>query len=32
MREVLPLIDPTDLVVGGWDINSMDMADAMKRA
>lgn len=32
IKEVIPLINPTDLVIGGWDINSLDMAEAMKRA
>ena len=31
-KEVLPLLDPTNLVIGGWDINSLNMADAMARA
>merc|ERR1719384_838103 len=26
------MVDPNDLVVGGWDINSMNLADAMARA
>jgi len=29
---VLPLVDPDDLAVGGWDINGADLATAMKRA
>jgi myo-inositol-1-phosphate synthase len=29
---VLPMVHPNDLVVGGWDISNMNMADAMKRA
>lgn len=32
IREVIPLLNPTDLVIGGWDINSLDMGEAMKRA
>ena len=32
MKRVLPLVDPNDLVVGGWDISSMNLGDAMKRA
>ena len=31
-KEVVPLLDPTSLVIGGWDINSFNMADAMSRA
>jgi myo-inositol-1-phosphate synthase len=29
IKEVIPLIEPTDLVIGGWDINSLDLAEAM---
>jgi len=32
IKEVIPLVNPTELVIGGWDINSMDMGEAMKRA
>ena len=32
IKEVIPLVDPESLVVSGWDINSMDLASAMKRA
>lgn len=32
VNEVLPMIRPEDLIVGGWDINSQNMADAMRRA
>lgn len=32
IKEVIPLVNPEDLVVSGWDINSMDTASAMKRA
>jgi myo-inositol-1-phosphate synthase len=31
-HDVLPMIHPNDLVLGGWDINSMNLADAMDRA
>jgi len=31
-NEMLPMVNPNDLVIGGWDISSMNMADAMKRA
>ena len=29
---VLPLVHPNDLVVGGWDISRMNVADALERA
>lgn len=32
LNQVLPMVDPNDLVVGGWDISKMNLADAMKRA
>lgn len=31
-HDVLPMVHPNDLVIGGWDINSMNLADAMDRA
>lgn len=31
-RDVLPMVHPDDLVIGGWDISSMNLADAMDRA
>lgn len=31
-HDVLPMVHPNDLVVGGWDISSMDLARAMDRA
>jgi myo-inositol-1-phosphate synthase len=31
-NKLLPMVNPNDLVVGGWDINKMNLADAMKRA
>ena len=31
-RDVLPMVHPNDLVVGGWDISGMNLADAMDRA
>jgi len=30
--DLLPTVCPNDLVIGGWDINSKDMAEAMERA
>lgn len=29
---MLPMVNPNDLVVGGWDISNVNMADAMARA
>lgn len=31
-NEVVPLLHPNDFVIGGWDINDANLADAMKRA
>ncbi len=31
-HEVLPMVHPNDLVIGGWDISSMNLAEAMDRA
>lgn len=30
--EMLPTVRPTDLVIGGWDINNANLADAMVRS
>ena len=32
IKEVIPLVNPEDLIVTGWDINSLDLASAMRRA
>jgi myo-inositol-1-phosphate synthase len=32
LKNVLPMVEPNDLVIGGWDINNADLADAMQRA
>lgn len=32
MSQFLPMVNPDDIVVDGWDISSMNLADAMKRA
>ncbi|GAA5991192.1 hypothetical protein JCM5350_008234, partial [Sporobolomyces pararoseus] len=32
MSDVLPMVHPNDLVVGGWDISSMSLDGAMRRA
>jgi len=29
-KNILPLVNPTELVLGGWDINDYDMLEAMK--
>jgi myo-inositol-1-phosphate synthase len=31
-KALLPLVHPNDIVLGGWDISSMNIGDAMKRA
>ena len=31
-HDLLPMVHPNDLVVGGWDISGMNLADAMDRA
>jgi myo-inositol-1-phosphate synthase len=31
-HDVLPMVHPNDIVVGGWDISGMNLADAMDRA
>lgn len=31
-HDVLPMVHPNDLVVGGWDISAMNLADSMDRA
>lgn len=31
-HDVLPMVHPNDLVIGGWDISGMDLAQAMDRA
>ncbi|KAH0545130.1 Inositol-3-phosphate synthase [Glutinoglossum americanum] len=31
-HNLLPMVHPNDLVIGGWDISSMSLADAMDRA
>mmetsp|Transcript_793 Transcript_793/g.2532 ORF Transcript_793/g.2532 Transcript_793/m.2532 type:complete len:533 (-) Transcript_793:281-1879(-) len=32
MKNLLPLVDPNDLVIGGWDISKMNLGDAMRRS
>jgi myo-inositol-1-phosphate synthase len=31
-HDILPMVHPNDLVIGGWDISGMDLAKAMDRA
>jgi len=31
-KNILPMVEPNNLVIGGWDINDADMAAAMERA
>ena len=31
-HDMLPMVHPNDLVVGGWDISAMNLSDAMDRA
>lgn len=31
-KSILPMVNPNDLVIGGWDISNMNLADAMDRA
>lgn len=32
LKDLLPLVDPNDVVIGGWDISKVSLGDAMKRA
>lgn len=32
LRSMVPLVDPNEIAMGGWDISSMNLADAMDRA
>jgi len=32
INKILPMVNPNDLIVGGWDINKADLAEAMERA
>ena len=31
-KSLLPMVSPDDMVIGGWDISGMNMAEAMERA
>ncbi|ORC92915.1 myo-inositol-1-phosphate synthase [Trypanosoma theileri] len=32
LKDVVPMLNPTDLVIGGWDCSGMNLGDAMRRA
>jgi len=32
LKGMVPMVDPSDIVWGGWDINNANLADAMERA
>ncbi|KAI9024311.1 hypothetical protein CLU79DRAFT_100884 [Phycomyces nitens] len=32
LSQMLPMVNPTDLVIGGWDISGLSIGDAMERA
>ncbi len=32
MKEVMPMVNPDDIVLGGWDISAMNLGEAMMRA
>ena len=32
IRDMLPMVNPNDLVIGGWDVSGMDMYNATNRA
>lgn len=32
LKDILPMVNPEDLIISGWDISKMNMADAMRRA
>jgi myo-inositol-1-phosphate synthase len=31
-KNMLPMVEPNDIVLGGWDISSLNLAESMKRA
>lgn len=31
-NKLLPMVDPNDIVLGGWDISNLDLAESMERA
>jgi len=32
MNQILPLVNPDEVVIGGWDISSLNLSEAMRRA
>lgn len=32
LKNLLPMVNPNDLVIGGWDISSLNLAESMRRA
>lgn len=32
MRDLVPMLDPNEIIIDGWDISSLNLADAMRRA
>jgi myo-inositol-1-phosphate synthase len=32
MKNLLPLVEPNDIILGGWDISKLNLGDAMRRA
>ncbi|KAG1444669.1 hypothetical protein G6F56_010202 [Rhizopus delemar] len=32
LKDMLPMVNPTDLVLGGWDISNKNLAESMERA
>jgi len=32
LKDMIPMVDPANLALGGWDCSSMNLGDAMKRA
>ena len=32
LKDLLPTVNPNDVVIGGWDISKVNLAEAMKRA
>jgi len=32
LSKILPMVNPNDFIIGGWDINGANMAEAMQRA
>jgi myo-inositol-1-phosphate synthase len=32
MKDMVPMVNPDDIIVDGWDISSFNLGDAMKRA